>query len=72
MSETQGEARHPGAPSTGARRVGPLVAWAIVLAAVLPLLPTLRAAFVYDDTAIIRENAMLRGWGALARVWSAS
>jgi tetratricopeptide (TPR) repeat protein len=42
-----------------------------VLAAVLPLLPTLRAAFVYDDTAIIRENAMLRGWGALARVWSA-
>ncbi|CAN5788816.1 hypothetical protein BH11GEM1_BH11GEM1_03570 [soil metagenome] len=37
--------------------------------AVTPLLPTLRAAFVYDDTTIIRDNVLLRGWGALARVW---
>ena len=48
-----------------------LVGWLVALAAVLPLLPTLRAAFVYDDTTIIRDNPMLRGWGALARVWSA-
>ena len=42
----------------------------VALAAVAPLLPTLRAAFVYDDTAIVRDNEVLRGWGALARVWS--
>ena len=38
--------------------------------AITPLLPTLRAAFVYDDTTIIRDNLLLRGWGALGRVWS--
>lgn len=43
---------------------------ATALLAIAPLLPTLRAAFVYDDTTIIRDNALLRGWGALARVWS--
>ena len=42
-----------------------------MLAALLPLLPTVRAGFVYDDTTIIRDNASLRGWSALARVWSA-
>jgi hypothetical protein len=36
----------------------------------LPVLPTLRAAFVYDDTTIIRDNPLLRGWGSLAHVWS--
>ena len=41
-----------------------------MLLAVAPLLPTLRAAFVYDDTTIIRDNLLLRGWGALGRVWS--
>src|SRR5437763_2757145 len=43
----------------------------LVVVALLPLMPTLRAAFVYDDTTIIRDNVMLRGWSALARVWSA-
>ena len=41
-----------------------------MLCAVLPVLPTLRAAFVYDDTTIIRDNPVLRGWGSLAHVWS--
>ncbi|MDB4884546.1 MAG: Tetratricopeptide 2 repeat protein [Gemmatimonadetes bacterium] len=41
------------------------------LVALLPMLPTLRAAFLYDDTTIIRDNATLRGWSALARAWSA-
>jgi hypothetical protein len=43
----------------------------VALAATLPLLPTLRAAFMYDDTTIIRDNAVLRGWESLARVWGA-
>ena len=41
------------------------------LAAVVPFLPTLRAGFMYDDTTIVRDNALLRGWSALGRVWSA-
>ena len=41
----------------------------LVSLAVVPLLPTLRATFVYDDTTIIRDNLWLRGWGALVRVW---
>jgi tetratricopeptide (TPR) repeat protein len=45
------------------------VAALVVLLAALPLLPTLRAGFIYDDTTIIRDNAWLRGWGALARAW---
>ena len=47
-----------------------LAAAAIVLCAILPVLPTLRAAFVYDDTTIIRDNPVLRGWSALLHVWS--
>jgi hypothetical protein len=43
---------------------------ALVLLAIGPLLPTLRASFVYDDAWIIRDNATLRGWSALWRVWS--
>jgi hypothetical protein len=43
---------------------------AIVLCAALPVLPTLRASFIYDDTTVIRDNAVLRGWGALVHVWS--
>jgi hypothetical protein len=43
---------------------------ALLLLAVGPLLPTLRATFVYDDTPIIGSNATIRGWGALARVWA--
>jgi protein O-mannosyl-transferase len=43
----------------------------LVLAALVPLLATLRAGFVYDDTTIIRDNAVLRGWSALVRVWGA-
>src|SRR5687767_4774755 len=42
----------------------------VALAAIVPLLPTLRAAFVYDDTTIVRDNGMLRGWAAVVRVWS--
>src|SRR4029078_10820763 len=57
---------------TGTPRISPaLVRWLVALAAVLPLLPTLRAAFVYDDTTIIRDNTLLRGWSALAHAWSA-
>jgi hypothetical protein len=48
-----------------------LVGWLVALLATLPLLPTLRAGFVYDDTTIVRDNLLLRGWSALARVWSA-
>jgi hypothetical protein len=43
---------------------------AVAVLTVLPLLPTLRARFVYDDTTVIRDNEILRGWGALARVWT--
>ena len=45
---------------------------AIVFLAVLPVLPTVRASFIYDDTTIIRDNAILRGWASLARVWTSS
>ena len=55
----------------GRRAPGSIVGWIIALAGVLPLLPTLRAAFVYDDTTIIRDNTLLRGWDALGRVWGA-
>jgi hypothetical protein len=49
----------------------PLLGRAAVAAlTVLPLLPTLRAAFVYDDTTVIRDNLLLRGWGAVWRVWT--
>jgi tetratricopeptide (TPR) repeat protein len=48
-----------------------LVGSLIALAAVLPLLPTLRAAFIYDDTTIIRDNPFLRGWESLASAWGA-
>ena len=43
----------------------------MALVAALPLVPTLRAGFVYDDTVIVRDNVLLRGWSALGRVWSA-
>ena len=43
----------------------------VALAAVVPFLPTLRAGFIYDDTTIVRDNALLRGWSALARAWGA-
>ena len=45
-------------------------ALALLVLVIAPLLPTLRAAFVYDDTTIIRDNTLLRGWGALLHVWS--
>ncbi len=41
-----------------------------MLLAIGPLLPTLRAPFVYDDTTIIRDNVLLRGWSAIVHVWS--
>jgi hypothetical protein len=47
-----------------------VVALVLGLAALVPLLPTLRAAFVYDDTTIVRDNELLRGWSAIGRVWS--
>ena len=52
------------------RRTRPLGALGLLVLSVAPLSPTLRAAFVYDDTTIIRDNVLLRGWGALGRVWS--
>ena len=55
---------------TSPRRGRGIRASALLLIVVAPLLPTLRAAFVYDDTTIIRDNVGLRGWGALTRVWS--
>jgi hypothetical protein len=48
----------------------PIVLLLVAFAAVVPLLPTMRAAFVYDDTTIVRDNVLLRGWDALARVWT--
>jgi tetratricopeptide (TPR) repeat protein len=63
---------HPDSVPIGTRRVSPsLIGWLVALAAVLPLLPTLRAAFVYDDTTIIRDNPILRGWDAVVSAWSA-
>ena len=54
------------------RTISNRVAVAIIaLAAMIPFLPTLRAGFIYDDTTIVRDNALLRGWSALARVWGA-
>ncbi|CAN5507055.1 hypothetical protein BH09GEM1_BH09GEM1_16080 [soil metagenome] len=47
-----------------------MIATVVLLCAVVPLLPTLRAAFIYDDTTIIRDNPVLRGWGSLMAVWS--
>lgn len=46
------------------------MALALVVLAIGPLLPTLRAPFVYDDTTIIRDNVFLRGWSAILHVWS--
>jgi tetratricopeptide (TPR) repeat protein len=51
------------------RRSTVVVALLVALAAIVPLLPTLRAAFVYDDTTIVRDNELLRGWDAIVRVW---
>ena len=53
-----------------ARRSRLAAALALIALAVGPLLPTLRSAFIYDDTTIIRDNVLLRGWGALTHVWS--
>ena len=47
-----------------------MIALAVLLGAIVPLLPTLRAAFIYDDTTIIRDNPFLRGWASLVHVWS--
>ena len=60
----------PSETPASSRRNRLLGALALLVLAVVPLLPTLRAAFVYDDTTIIRDNALLRGWRALGRVWS--
>ena len=48
-----------------------MLALFLLLAAVLVVLPTLRAAFPYDDTTIIRDNVTLRGWSSLLRAWGA-
>jgi hypothetical protein len=57
---------------TSRRRAVPrsVAAVLVVLGAAGPLLPTLRAGFIYDDTTILRDNAWLRGWGALVHAWS--
>jgi protein O-mannosyl-transferase len=62
----------PGGDASDSRRqssLGRIVLASLLVIAVLVALPTLRAGFVYDDTTIIRDNVMLRGWSALARVW---
>jgi hypothetical protein len=59
----------PAAPPSTAGRSWLLGMVALVLLAVGPLLPTLRATFVYDDTQIISGNTTIRGWSALAHVW---
>ncbi|MDB4879634.1 MAG: Tetratricopeptide 2 repeat protein [Gemmatimonadetes bacterium] len=41
----------------------------VVSLTLLALAGTLFAPFMYDDTELIRDNAWLRGWGALLRVW---
>ena len=38
--------------------------------AAIAVLPTLRAQFIYDDTTVIRDNTLLRGWSGVLRVWS--
>jgi len=68
------DAEHePTSESLTKRRAMPagVAAALVALAAVVPFLPTLRAGFIYDDTTIVRDNALLRGWSALTRVWSA-
>ena len=60
-----------GEDTVGTRHPSSRIALALVLVvALLVALPTLGAGFVYDDTTIIRDNVMLRGWSALARVWA--
>jgi hypothetical protein len=59
----------PAAPPPMSSRASVPGIVALLLLAVGPLLPTLRATFVYDDTPIIASNATIRGWGALARLW---
>lgn len=61
---------YPDLPAPSSLRARLTAALGLVLLAVGPLLPTLRAGYVYDDTTIIRDNVLLRGWGALMRVWS--
>ncbi|MEO8623039.1 MAG: tetratricopeptide repeat protein [bacterium] len=58
---------HTSETSRRSRLVGAI---ALLVLAVAPLLPTLRAAFIYDDTTIIRDNALLRGWSEIGRAWS--
>src|SRR5258705_9173673 len=71
-SETTAGAIPVGESVTTRRAIPTSVAAALVaLAAIVPLLPTLPAGFMYDDTTIVRDNAILRRWSALRRVWSA-
>jgi tetratricopeptide (TPR) repeat protein len=60
---------HPPA-ARAARSAAGWRAWVVILLAVAPVLPGLRAAFLYDDTTIIRDNPWLRGWSALLHVWT--
>lgn len=54
----------------GLFRADHMASVAVVVVALLMVLPTLGARFLYDDTSIVRDNATLRGWGALVRVWA--
>jgi hypothetical protein len=56
------------APSTSGRSRLLGIA-ALLLLSVAPLLLTLRATFVYDDTVMIGSNTTIRGWSALAHAW---
>ena len=43
---------------------------AIVLLTALPIAPTLRSTWVYDDTQILQINPLLKSWHAMRGIWS--
>ena len=61
-----------GDDAIGARRTSPtrIASSVLVAVAALVALPTIGAGFIYDDTLIVRDNPTLRGWSALAEVWT--
>jgi len=70
LRSTESPSRGAETSNHAARRIRrPVVLLLVALAAIVPLLPTMRAAFVYDDTTIVRDNELLRGWSGLWRAW---
>lgn len=59
------DAALPALPQSRVRALATVLA----IVAVAPFLQTLGFGYVFDDTYAIRDNAALRGWGALGQVW---